>query len=42
MQQIHRVDDERYIGGVLSFGIRKLLIGVDRMLLKKLGPRFQM
>ena len=39
MQQVHRVDDQCDVRGVLAFGVGKLLVGIDGVLLQDIGPR---
>src|SRR6266403_3937361 len=38
VQEVHRVDDQRNVGGVLALGVGKLLIGVDGVLLQDVDP----
>jgi hypothetical protein len=38
VQQVHRVDDERDVGGVLALGVGELLVGIDGVLLQDVGP----
>src|SRR5690606_16053696 len=40
VQQVHRVDHEGDVGGVLAGGVRELLLRDDRMARKHVGPGF--
>ena len=39
MQDIHRVDDHRAVGGVLAYGISELLNGLEGMIIQRFLPR---
>ena len=41
VQQIHRVDDERDVRGILACRVGELLLGYDCVLRKDVGPRFR-
>ncbi len=40
VQEVHRIDDECYIGGVLAGGIGELLLGDNRVSCKNVDPGF--